>query len=113
MFVPRPLRIVLASVTSALLALCASLIVVIGNGRSLEDACATEPPPNFTPELTVVRGPIREGLVTFRCEQWGAPHTAHVFTDSTPLVGTAVTALATVMALFLVWRWAGRRPGPA
>ena len=44
--VPRPLRIVLASVTSALLALCASLSVGIGNGRSLEDACATEPPPN-------------------------------------------------------------------
>jgi hypothetical protein len=77
-FVPRPLRIVLASVTSALLALCASLIVVIGNGRSLEDACATEPPSNSAPELTVVRGQIREGVVTCRCEQWGAPDPAYV-----------------------------------
>ena len=113
MLVPRPLRVVLASVTSALLALFALVFVVIGNGRALEDACVTKPPPEFAAEFTVVRGPIREGLVTFRCQHVGAPHTAYVFTDSTPLVGTAVTALATGVALFLVWRWAVRWARPA
>jgi hypothetical protein len=111
--VPRLLRIVLASVTSALLVLCASLVVVIGTGRTLEDACATEPPPDFAPELTAVRGPIREGLATFRCEHVDAPHTAYVFMDLTPVTGTTVVGLATVVALVVVWRWAARRPRPA
>jgi hypothetical protein len=112
-FVTRPLRIILASVASALLTLCASLVVVVGTGRALEDACATEPPPAFAPELAVVRGPIREGLVTFRCERVDAPRTAYVFTDSTPLVGTIVSAMAAVVALFVLWRWALHRPRPA
>lgn len=110
---PRPLRIALACTTSTLLVVLACVFMVIGNGRILEDACVTKPPPEFAAEFTVVRGPIREGVVTFRCQHVGAPDTAYVFTDFTPLVGTATTLLATVVALFLLGRWAARGHRPA
>jgi len=96
-----------------LLAVGAVLLVVIASGRTLEDACSTEPPPDFAPEFTAVRGPIREGLVTFRCQPLGAPHTAYVFRDFTPMVGTILTALGVVLGMCLLWRWALRRTQPA
>ncbi len=107
------MRLVLSAIASPLLSLFSYLFVVIGTGQALEDACITVPPPDFAPELTSVVGPIREDLVTFRCQHELEPHTAYVFTDYTPLAGTIVTVVITVAALCLLWRWALRRRRPA
>jgi hypothetical protein len=89
-----------------------NLLVLVGTGQALDDACLTVRPPGFAPELTSVRGPIREDLLTFRCEHELEPHTAYVFTDYSPLAGTIVTVVVTVAALCLLWRWALRRRRP-
>ena len=44
------------TVVAGVLGLAAALV---GVGRHLEDACTTEPPASFAPELTVLRGPVR------------------------------------------------------
>jgi hypothetical protein len=83
--------------------------VVVGVGRHLEDACLTEPPASFAPEFAVLRGPLPQGPVTFRCEAQG-PGTSYVFTDAAPLLWTLVVAAGVLAVVVGLWFWAVRRP---
>jgi hypothetical protein len=82
--------------------------VVVGTGQRLEDACTTEPPPEWASEFTVVRGPLADGLTTFRCVKVASPEDPFVFTDRVPLVIGAVVAVAAVTFVAVVWMWALR-----
>ena len=67
---PVPLRVLAASLASVVLTAVGALAIVIGTGQGLEDACVTRLPASgrAPAEFEVVRGPIREGLVTYRGE---------------------------------------------
>lgn len=109
---PRPasLRAAVAALTTIAVAAVGYVIVLVGRGRYLEDLCLSREPAGAwaPPEFTVVRGPIADGLIGFRCESAAAPQYGFGFTDPLPLLGTAVVAGVVVVAAVLAWRWALR-----
>ena len=106
--VPRALRLIAASTATVSVTLFSLGLVVVGRGRRLEDACITEPPPQWASEFTAVRGPLADGLTTFRCVKVASPEDSFVFTDIVPLVMGVIVAIAAVSVLAVVWRWALR-----
>ena len=63
-------------------------------------------------EFEVVRGPIREGLVTYRCEAVTDPAKSFVFTDTPLFAGTLAVAVGTLALVVLAW-WAALTAGCA
>lgn len=113
---PRALRLIAASTVTVIVTLSSLGLVVVGMARRLEDACITEPPPQWASEFTEVRGPLADGLITFRCVKTASPEDAFVFTDIVPLVFGVTVAIAAVSVLAVVWMWAlhpSRSPLPA
>lgn len=106
--VSRALRLIAASTATVSVPLFSVGLVVVGRGQRLEDACATKPPPQWASELTVVRGPLTDGLTTFRCVNVASPEDPFVFTDSVPLVMGVLVTIAAVAFLAIVWMWALR-----
>ena len=105
---PLALRLLAASTATFCVTLGSLALVVVGRGRRLEDACITEPPPQWSSEFTAVRGPLADGLTTFRCVKMASPEDPFVFTDVVPLVMGVIVAVAAVSVLVVVWRWALR-----
>ena len=111
---PR-LRVVVAVAATLLSGLVCWVAAVVARGRGLEDGCITrEPSELWAPvRLThVVRGPIPEGLLTYRCESVVDPRYGYSFTDPVPLVATLMAAVVWLGVVVLVWAVALRR-GPA
>lgn len=102
----RALRLVAASTATFGVPLFSLGFVVAGRGQRLEDACITEPPPEWASELTVVRGPIADGPTTFRCVKVASPEDPFVYTDVVPLVMGVIVAVVAVSFLCVVWIWA-------
>lgn len=105
---PRALRLIAASTATVGVTVCSLGLVVLGGARRLEDACITEPPPQWASEFTEVRGPLADGLITFRCVKTASPEDAFVFTDIVPLAMGVIVAIAAVSVLAVVWMWALR-----
>jgi hypothetical protein len=106
--VSRALRLVAAITATLSVPLFSLGLVVLGRGRRLEDACITEPPPRWASEFTVIRGPLTDGLTTFRCVKVASPEDPFVFTDIVPLVMGVIVTIAAVSFLAVVWIWALR-----
>lgn len=105
---PRALRLIAASIATVGVPLFSLGFVAVGTGQRLEDACTTEPPPQWASEFTVVQGPISDGPTTFRCVKAGSPEDPFVYTDMVPLVMGVIVAVAAVSFLCVVWIWALR-----
>lgn len=106
--VSRALRLIAASTATVSVPLFSLGLVVVGRGKRLEDACTTEPPPQWASEFTVIRGPLTDGLTTFRCVKVASPEDPFVFTDRVPLVMGVIVTIAAVSFLAVVWMWALR-----
>lgn len=104
----RTLRMTAAAAATALAALGGFLTIVVGRGQLLEDACITEPPA-WAAEFTLVRGPLQQGLTTFRCERASTPVDPFIFTDARPLLLTVVVVVAAVVLVGVAWVWAARQ----
>ena len=114
----RGLRAAVAATVTVAVGTLAHLVVLVGRGRYLEDLCVTRAPAGawVPPEFTVVRGPVADGIVGFRCEAEAAPQYHFAFTDPLPLLGTVVVLTLAAAVTLLAWLWAlGARtaPGPA
>ena len=97
----RALRVVVAGTATVVTGTLGFLVVLVGRGRYLEDLCVTrEPAGAWAPREYAVRGPLPDGLVSFRCEADGAPQYRFSFTDPIPLLGTC--AVAAVVATLLL-----------
>jgi hypothetical protein len=104
----RAIRVLIAGAATVAAGTLGHLVALVGRGRYLEDLCTTREPAGAwaPPEFAVVRGPVPDGLVGFRCEAEAAPQYHFSFTDPLPLLGTcAVTAIVVAFAL-LAWTWA-------
>ncbi len=105
---PRALRLIAAATATVSITLFSLGLIVVSRGRRLEDACVTEPPPQWASEFTAMRGPLAEGLTTFRCVKMASPEDSFVFTDIVPLVVGVIVAIAAVSVVAVVWMWAVR-----
>ena len=105
---PRALRLIAAATATVSISLFSLGLIVVSRGRRLEDACVTGPPPQWASEFTAVRGPLTEGLTTFRCVKMASPEDSFVFTDIVPLFVGVIVAIAAVSVLAVVWMWAVR-----
>ena len=109
--VPRALTAVAATVAAAV---GGCVVALVGRGHYLEDLCVARMPSGTSapPEGTVVRGPLSDGLVGFRCEAVAAPRYSFEFTDPLPLLGTCAVAAGVAVIALLAWTWAfrGREP---
>ena len=109
----RPLlRVVVAMLATLLWGLVCWVAALVARGQRLQDACITrEPSELWAPvRLTaVVRGPVPEGLLTFRCESVVDPRYGYSFTDAVPLVATVTASVVWLGVVVLVWAVVLRR----
>jgi hypothetical protein len=107
----RATRALVSGVVTVALGALGYVLVVVGRGRYLEDLCVTrEPAGAWAPLQYPVRGPVPDGLLTFRCEADGAPQYRFSFTDPIPLLGTVAVAGLVAAVVLLLWVWALRGP---
>lgn len=110
---PR-LRVVAAGVTTLVSGLAGWALVLVARGRRLEDGCLiNEPGELWAPVrlMAVVRGPIPQDLITFRCESAADPRYHYLFTDLVPLLTAVMATVGCLGLVALVWAVALRR-GP-
>jgi hypothetical protein len=103
--VPRALTALAATIVAAS---GGYVVALVARGRYLEDLCITRAPGGAPPEGVVVRGPVPDGLVGFRCEAAAAPRYSFDFTDAVPFLGTCAVAAVVVAVALLAWTWAVR-----
>lgn len=106
-------RAAVAVLLTAVLAAVGWVVAAVGRGQYLEDLCVTREPAGAwaPPELTVIRGPVSVGPVSFRCEVAADPRYSFGFTDPLPLLGAGVVFAVVLTVGALVWRWALDRQG--
>ena len=110
----RAIRVLVSAAVTAVAGTLGYVVVLVGRGRYLEDLCVTrEPAGAWAPLRYAVRGPVPDGLVTFRCEAIGAPQYRFSFTDPIPLLGSCAVAAVVAAVVLLLWVWALRAPAAA